>query len=471
MRLIAALKGANYTNFLLVGALSIVFYSSCKENTILPPDLVPPIDNINTFGDTIEVISNNFLQDSLLTGGIRNGVRVSNSPSFFHALGTIANDQYMGRTWASIHVEVLPPTPGYTFKSGTNRVIDSIVLSIPYKNAYGDTVSVSSTQNFKLYRSLKAFSRDSSQYDFTTDVPDYGNLLAQKSVNFSTMKYDSVLIGGKKQEPQLRFQLASWFKDSLEAQVALGSSGSLADYTKFLAWWNGFYIEGDTLNGNALGYFDTYRTRMSIYYRYDNTSGQPDTTVDVFSFDPTNCNRFNHITRNYTGKPAAAYINSTAVGGDSILFLQNEPGLSGFIRLPGLHNRENVIVNKAELSFVAVSWTDTLLAGLIPRLQMFKSDTAGNDSVLEDYNVFGTGIVDGRRYALTVGGVTYTQYKFIITHSVQKIISQKDSTFRLKVMGLNIGYPAAFRSIVGGSANVNPFFRPKLYLVYTKIDK
>ena len=53
----------------------LVVVSSCKENTILPPDLVPDVDNINTFQeDTFTVVTHTIYKDSLLTGGILNSV-------------------------------------------------------------------------------------------------------------------------------------------------------------------------------------------------------------------------------------------------------------------------------------------------------------------------------------------------------------------------------------------------------------
>ena len=105
--------------------LGIVFISSCKENTILPPDLVPPIDNINTFLDTsLTVITNNIYQDSVLTGGLNGSTRISNSSSYYHALGVIS-DMNFGKMVAGFHTEVLPPNNLFSYK-GTNVIVDSI---------------------------------------------------------------------------------------------------------------------------------------------------------------------------------------------------------------------------------------------------------------------------------------------------------------------------------------------------------
>lgn len=457
----------------VLSLITIVFFSACRENTILPSDLIPPIDNINTFShDTFTIITNNVYQDSILTGGKRNSTQISSSPNLFHALGTITNDPIFGKTHANIHVEVLPPVPNFSFKSGTNRVIDSVVLSIPYRATYGDTIN-NSTQTFKLFRSIGTFSKDSAQFEFTKDTID-NTLMSQVAVNLKTMKTDSPLVSGVKLIPQIRFVLPAWFSDSLEAQMTLGTNGAFADFSKYLAWWKGFYIQADSTNGNTIGFFDTYRTKLNIYYRYINTSAQPDTAVDVFAFDPNICNRFNTITRNYTGKIVQNFINSTAPAGDSVLFLQNEPGMSALISMPYLPSFENVIVNKAELIFYAVSYnnfTDTLMYGTIPRLQIFQTDTVGVDNVIPDYNVFGSNIVDGKATQYSINGITFTQYKFAVTYSIQRLISEKNTNFRFKIMGLNNGYPAAYRVILAGNKSSNPLVKPQLKIIYTKIIK
>lgn len=463
----------------LSGLLTFLFWlSSCKENTILPSDLVPAVDNISTFGaDTFSLRTCNLMQDSLLTGGLRGTVRVSNSPTLFHALGTIANDPVFGRTHASFHVEVLPPVPNFAFKtqaSGTTRIIDSIVLSVPYKGSYGDTLN-NTQQTFKVYRSLKSFSRDSAQYDFTRDSVDHSRVLSSRVVNFRTLATDSPLVGTVKLQPQIRFNMASWFADSLQAQVDSGLNGAAADFSKFLNWWRGFAVEADSNQGATLGYFDTYNTRMYIYYRYTDVNNQPDTAVDVFAFDPNYCNRFNTIIRQYQGSVAQWATGNTTLAGDSMLFVQTEPGLVAEIAFPYLAEMENVVVNKAELTFTAVSpifnWVDTFLYAPPPRMQVLVSDSSGSDAVLSEYATFGAGFVDGKRFVYTENGLSYLQYKFILTQTIQRAISQKNTNFRLKILGTASGYSAAYRTLLRGSGSMAGRGKPRLSLIYTKINK
>lgn len=468
----------NYFLKAVIFCSSLLFISSlysCKENIILPSELIPEVDNINTFRtDTNSIITHTVLQDSFPTGGTYNSVRIATQSINFHGIGTILADPTFGKTYGASHVEVVPPNSNFSFKTnypGTSRTIDSVVLSIPYKYAYGDTLN-NSNQTFKVYRSLQSFSRDSAQFDFTRDVINTSELLGTASINFKTLKWDT-LYGSIKQIPTIHFKLASWVKDSIEAQVDLGTNGAAADFSKFLAWWKGFYILPDTNQGSTIGYFDTYNTKLKIYYRYTNTDNKADTTVDAFSFDPNSCNRFNTVVRNFQGTPIESTLTNIPATGHQNLFIQNAPGVVAEVKLPYLYRNPNVMVNKAELVFTAISpffsWTDTALFRYSPRLQILKSKN-GNDSFVDDYLELGTTYVDGNRKVATIGGMNYIQYRFKITKSIQDIITQKDSTFSFKITGINnSGTPGAFRTILQGTGNNSLPGKPYLDIIYTKI--
>jgi hypothetical protein len=477
MKLSSTLFLNKHYNYILFSITFIGLFSACKEYTVLPPDLVPPIDNISTFQDVNQqLITNTIYQDSFLTGGIRNGIRIANNPTFYHAIGTIEQDAVFGLTTGASHIEVVPPTSNFNFRTqlaNTNRTIDSIVLSVPYVTLYGDSIN-SARQTFNVYRSLQKSNRDSAQYEFTKDVYNSNEVLGSQTIDFNNFRKDSPLVGTVKLLPQLRFKLSQTFIDSLEHQIDLGASGAAVSATTFLNWCNGFYIKPTRKEGNALGYFNTYGTRLNIYYRYTTTNNIKDTVVDVFSYDPNNCNRFNTIERDYTQSVAKSFINTQSPLGDSVLFVQNEPGLSAVIKFPTLTNFENVIVNKAELIFTQVApfpFDFNNIYYPMTRMQILQSSDAGNDVFPRDYTLFGATFVDGKQYKTIIGGVTYNQYKFNLTNTFQRVISQKDTTFRLKIMGQNsnIAYPGAYRVLLRGSGSQAANLKPTLNLIYTKL--
>lgn len=476
-RLLFALRHKRVSPILNTFFLAIIF-NSCKENTILPSDLVPSVDNINTFLDTsLLVQANNKYEDSLLTGGIRNNFRVASNATFFHAIGNLELDPIFGATHAASHLEVVPPSSNFSFRSqltGTDRTIDSIVLSIPYIRAYGDT-TYGSPQNFAVYRSMQRLSRDSAQYEFTEDKFNATDVLATQRVDFRTMATDSPMVGTGKAAPQLRFKLSQNFIDDLEAQVDLGSSGAAASTDAFLNWLNGFYIKPINKDGSALGYFNTYGTRMNIYYRYTTSASKQDTVVDVFGYDPTSCNRYNTIQRNYSNSKLTGFLNTSNPNGDSILFIQNEPGTAVTIAFPDLKNFENVIVNKAELIFTQATpfpFDFNNIYSPMDRMQILLTNKENSsETFVRDYAILGSEFVDGKKRTITIGGKSYTQYKFNLANTFQRVISQKDTTFRLKIMGQNsnTAYPGAFRVVLHGNTSDINALKPRLNLIYTKI--
>lgn len=456
----------------LVAACCVLLFglswSGCKENTILPTDLVPVVDNIHTFqADSFTLYTNTIYQDSILTGGTLGSVSVSNNASFYHALGAIVNHPEFGYTHASFHVEILPPSSNYTHK-GYDPIFDSVVLSVPFVTTFGDSNS-GPDQSILVYRSLKSFPKSSAQYESTQDSFEVSQPIGSYTINFGKFKKDTT-------NKTMRIKLAPWFADSLKAQMdLLSSGGATSSYEKFLDWWRGFYVTSISNQGSTLGYFNTYGTRLYVYYRHykDTAHTDIDTTIDVFSFDPSYCNRFNHIERRYAGSTANNYLNSGAVLGDSTLHIQNLPGLATIVKFPYLPESQNVLINRAVLTFYTslplTGMVDTLSYGMIPRFQLFRVDQ-GVDKIISEYASLGAGFIDAKRKEVTVYGEKYLQYNIYLSESIQNLISGRDTTFRLKIMGLSDNYPGAYGSILKGSSSKMDSLRPKLNVIYTKIN-
>jgi hypothetical protein len=446
---------------------------SCKENTILPPSAVPVVDNINTFQtDTFTIISRTTYQDSILTGGKSGTINKATQTDFYHAIGLITMDPTFGKTVASSYFQVVPPVANFVFQ-GSGQIIDSVVLSVPYVNAYGDT-NMTSNQTYALYRTADNLTQDSAYYESNTVNYSASNKVANDIlVDLSTLSTDSPLVGTVRVIPQLRFNLNQSFRDSLLAQ---SSSGAFLNYTSFLEWFGGFYIApADTMgSGAGMGYFDTYNANFTIYYR-TTINSVLDTIQTVFKFNPTYCNRFNRITRNYTNATTVLpYINNTNATGDSIVFVEGEPGLAAEISFPFLGQFPNAIINKAELSFTVISpyqnYGDTINYNIPERLQIIYVNEDGEDEILEDYVQLGAAWVGGFRKFYNINGANFIQYRFNLSHAIQNAIIRQNSNFKLKVSGVRSNFPAIHRTIIAGATRTNAAEKMKLNIIYTKIQ-
>ncbi len=449
----------------------------CKENVSLSPNLVPAIDNVNTFfTDSITVLSNTEYQDSLFTGGIKSGTNRSADNLFFHAIGCMNFDPVFGKTVAASYFTVVPPVNDFKF-SGRNQIIDSVIVAVPYKSSYADSFGTSQMQHFSLYQTDSLYSKDSAYFE-NIQVAKSTNSISQKSFSFYKAYIDSPVVNGKRERPQLRFKLPTWYADSLLADTATIYKTPVT----FMKWNKGFYIAPDSNIGNTIGYFNTYNARMIVYYRDTNsTTGKLDTNTAIFPFEPTNCTRFNTITRNYNNSTAKPFINTGSALGDTITFVQGTPGLSTVIKFPYIDSFKLAAINKAELVITCVpdftTQYDTTVYGLPFRLEVLKEKN-GTDKLLDDYINFslggsitnGVSYVDGKKQIVTINGTKYVQYKFVITSTIQKAILNKDSKFRIKLNSSNTGLPIIGRAIFYGSKSVRTDLKPKLNVIFTKIN-
>lgn len=117
-------------------ASSIIVFSSCRkinDATTLGADLIPVVDNINTFDTSISVQTFNGLFDLL-----SDSQRLERSEEFF--LGKINNDPLFGGTDARMFLELKPTIYKYAFARKDSLEIDSVVLVLNYVETYGDTL-------------------------------------------------------------------------------------------------------------------------------------------------------------------------------------------------------------------------------------------------------------------------------------------------------------------------------------------
>src|SRR5690606_17068295 len=129
----------------------------------------------------------------------------------------------------------------------------------------------------------------------------------------------------------------------------------------------------------------------------------------------------NYFAHNYNGALAAQYINTSRPQGDSLLFLNNGPGLFTKVTIPGLDSLPLATVNKAELvvTQVIAGTNDRNAIYTEPDYLFLQQYTSGDTTKpLIDYGdpsnpnqpYFG-----GEKTEITnFGGVKVVQYKFNI---------------------------------------------------------
>ncbi len=477
--------------------LLLVVFASCKkinEATELGADLIPTVDNINTFADTLAVETYNELFTEL-----NDSTRISYANQQF--LGHISNDPLFGKTTASMFLELKPSSYPFSFGNGTNFQIDSVVLVLSYKETYGDTTVSQKVNVFELDEST-TFKADSN-YLIRSNTLAYTNFLGSKTFVPRELN-DSITLFREKSANQLRIRL-----DDVFGQNLLNKNG-LETYTsdeKFKAFFKGFAIVPDiSSGGNAVMGFQLTDTnsKLAIYYNYTNASSSIIDTVSMFRFRTDSSAAANLVTRDYNGAEIKTYLTNAGTEPDPLGFIQNTPGSYVRVKIPELANLNNRVIHRAELIVKQVADPSDALFPASPFLFI---DALIQDSdpdpekdkyrgVPYDFNYTSAGSPDlealGAVASKTfdISGKSISFWRLNLTRYIQNIVNKREAAtdFRLSspyvarfmMPGLNNALTPVLQQInqtstkyrvrVAGGNHPEPTQRMGLRIVYSNIQ-
>lgn len=473
---------------LLAFSFLSVFFSCTKINeaTELGGDLIPPIDNVNTFDSTFDVLSStSFLTDTtklLFSDNV--------------ALGAL-NDPDFGRTEADVYFNLSSSSYGsYPFIINRNYAnnpdslkIDSVVLTLAYTGNYGDSNSFQTVKVFEIAQT-SGFN-DTTLYKFDNNLqPDFqttGSELGSKTFYIKDLN-DSIPFIRKKDtsktanllhinlDPQLGRRIAGF------DTVAGSSNSGLRNDSIFKTLFRGLAIKSNqAVDNGGLAYFNLTdaNTRMTIYFRAIK-NGVPDTSSVSF-YHATN-GQANLIDRHPSGPYLANATNGS--GSDAEIYLQSSPGSYAGLKIPGLDNLGNKVVHRAEL---IVTRIPSILDNIFTppgRLILDRKDSIAN--LLQNDLVPS---IDGNLSFSTFGGVLLgdNTYRFNITRHVQGILTRQEPNDSLRIyaplrttlyasnLKFGISVPVLSRIadgrvvLTGGSYTANPANRLRLRIIYSKL--
>src|SRR5437868_10459496 len=123
---------------------ALILLSSCKkinEATDLGGDMIPPVDNINTFDTSLTVEAYNDL--FTLGGPITDTLKEDSTRSHYsyeQFLGLINADPLFGKTDAQMYFELKPQVFPFKFNNWPDSLsLDSVVLILDHVETYGDS--------------------------------------------------------------------------------------------------------------------------------------------------------------------------------------------------------------------------------------------------------------------------------------------------------------------------------------------
>jgi Domain of unknown function (DUF4270) len=493
-----------------IAVTAIAFFSlfgwNCTkfDTTEIGSDLLPPVDNVNTF-DTVLTINS--------TQGIFNDTTII-SRTDDHALGVINNDPLFGQTTANIFMQLKPSFyPFYFGKqndtlNGFGAGLDSVVLCLNYKGFWGDsTIPV----HFEVREVNDAKFRDSVYIAKTVNYqPNYSGItIGSTDVDVrklgDTVKYTN---GKEFSIFQVRIKLNQAWALALYNKDTMPGHAFLSDSLYRLAY-NGLAVIANA-GGNGLLYSNLSEssTKLEIHFRRRN-NGVIDSTYYSFklnsSFSGSETNAPSNTTNNIIRNRMGPVLNPPP--GEH--YIQTAPGTYIDLSIPALSTLSNRIIHRAEIIIEQIPtdpldkiltppnflYLDLKDSGTIARWKSIYKDLNPNASYDPDFkagpflpfDVQGNINFDFSYYGGFIRdkndlfGNQIKFYNFNISKYVQQIVTNHIPNYGLRLYApYSITYPQhaaqnfpfsnniAYGRVRIGSGS-NPNYRMRLRIVYSKL--
>ena len=273
--------------------LAIINWNCNKINTtLIGQDLIPVVDNVSTFADSLEINTSQ--------GVFFDTTRISSIDN--QTLGSITNDPVFGTTKADVFVELKPPFFPYYFGNAGDTVdavvnpapntsgFDSIVLCLAFKGLYGDTTMKHSFNVFKIDKDATDFRNFSYKLDYQPAIipgaigsAEFLPTAVKNIIRFPGSKKDTVT-------NQIRIKLNQSFLSEFVASLdtSTGSTSIFRSDSLYKNLLRGFAIKtGELAKSNALFYVDlnSTNTRLEVHYK-KRRNAILDTPFLLFIFQP-----------------------------------------------------------------------------------------------------------------------------------------------------------------------------------------
>lgn len=494
-------------------SLIFIFLFSCTklDTTKLGQDLIPTVDNINTFSDTLTINATQGIFDD--------STKVQKTAA--HVLGKITNDPLFGETDAAIYLQLKPSFYPFYFGNAGDTVqtsiggpdvgVDSMFLCLSYVGAYGDTVT---PQHLEIRQvSDVAFRSETTVIHSVKYQPaGVGPVLGAADIRISDLKNQVKFAHNKDSVTnQVRIKITdAAFINTFYGRDSVTSNGVFNNDSAYRGSYNGFAISS-TGGGNGLMYIDltSANTRLEVHYRKKNRN-VIDTTFANFIFNPTPAttslasSSANYIHRTYAGYP----VNTPSP--DNI-YLQTSPGTYATLSIPGLTGRPNSIIHRAEILIEQTPdnvQTDSLFA---PPAYMYLDlkDTSSTgdkykpiyydlnttnlydpDNKLTGYPYLPLAGVDNanfggvRKYKLDGSGRRVAYYNINVSRYVQRMVTQQSANYTMRLYpAVSLLYPqynnnyvypyynllAEGRVRVASGSNPDGTKRIRMVIIYSKL--
>lgn len=349
-----------------VAVFSIITWGCTKiDTTTLGSDLIPVVDNVSTFADTLDITTSQ---------GIFNDTsRVVYTDR--HVLGSITNDPLFGKTTSDLYLQLKPPFFPYYFGNSGDTIthFDSAVLCLSFHSFYGDTLMPQTFTVYEINNATTNFKDSSYRLDFLPDA-GLGAQLGSVSIRPIEVRKFTYFKGSRKDSinNQIRIPLNSAFLQNTllaELDTSFESTGIYRSDSLFKNKIKGFAVMASGGMANGLFYIDltSAATRLEVHYKKTNR-GVADTSFSAFTFSQGSTSsrsaQATHLARDRAGFPVSA-------PGNDMIYLQTTPGTYATLNVPGLSAYDNRIIHRAEIYMEQVPTGNPVDQALLPPAYLY----------------------------------------------------------------------------------------------------
>ena len=426
-----------------IALLSLLISSCTKDISPIGLELLDPIDLLSMgYTDTIQIKAYTVPDDSVYTLGLT-----------YAQVGSMY-DPIFGRTSATFYSEVFTSTTRVRF--GTNPLFDSAYLHLPYKFAYGDTLS---NMTLRVYALTESILDSVHSYSNRTVSYDVNNPLGE--ITFQPKPHDSAYYDGKKHAPVLRIPINSNFGNYILA----ADTTSLNNPAEFVKYFKGICIVAEPQNSPGKGSIvscdlSTVNSYIKMYYH-----NSEDTTNYIFEVS-TACSHFQNYDH-YGYAEAIPMLKQQLEGeislGQQFLFAQGLGGTKIKIEFPSLKTSfdpKKTVINDAQLILGNASVSEVFKnPASITLRNVGEAGTSSEGETIDESE--GLAYFDGSYNSSS------NTYRFRLTRYVQQLILGEVNNNGLHLVIPSSNYYSG-RLVLNGTSS--PQSDLKLYIRYTKLQ-
>lgn len=475
------------------------------DTTTLGSDLIPAVDNVHTFADTLAITGTQGYFDDTSSRVVY---------SDLHVLGSITNDPVFGKTNADLYLQLKPGFFPYYFGNAGDTInaalnpktgFDSAVLCLSYKSFYGDTLMPQTFEVYQINANTTNFKDSSYKLDFLPDGGT-GNMIGTVTILPTDVRKYTYFKGSRKDSINLQIRIPlfdAFFRNTLTLPANLDTSsaseGLYRSDSFFLNKMKGFAIIAKGGSANGLFYTDITdaATRLEVHYRKQNRNVL-DTTFSTFNFSTGFTSRISaqatHLVRDRTGAEVSSPLADA-------LYIQTTPGTFATLKIPGIDAYDNRIIHRAEIVVEEIPSVAPIDAVMNPPIYLYLDlvDTPSSANKFKtiyydlrpdafynpddstffypssgvDFSYFG-----GYLRQKTEGAVTSYYYNFNVSRYLQHIVTNHLYNYPFRLYAPNkiryYGYAVPYNNqLANGRVKIgngnHPTYKMYMRVVYSKL--